>query len=77
MPAGLDEDCLKRVHGDAVVGSMPRGVCIVVAVPVPLVPPVQPNGVPAIAQEPGHETLKTLHAHLWFGGVLYNLIWKI
>lgn len=61
MPAGLDEHRLKGVHGDAVVGAVARGMRIVVAVPVALVPPVHANRIPACMQR---RSLSSQHKHM-------------
>ncbi len=46
MPAGLDEDSLKRVHCYTVVGAVPGGMCVVIAAPMLLFAPVDSYRIP-------------------------------
>ena len=47
VPAGFEEHCLEGVHGDVVVGAVSTGVNVIVAMPVPHIPPVHIRSIPA------------------------------
>ena len=62
VPAGLHENRLEGMHGDAVVGAMPAGVHIVVAAPVLVVPPVNALQQPGAPTSGGSATCKSVHS---------------